>query len=49
MALKAADRLVQPYIGLGQRYLFHEKWLAYQLLAAKRQSILVIPIHPKGQ
>lgn len=48
MAWKIGDRLVQPYPGLAHRYLFIEKWLAYQLLAAKRQAVLVIPIQLSG-
>ncbi|MED1914206.1 hypothetical protein P4V64_02705 [Bacillus thuringiensis] len=48
MSWKIGDILVQPYLGLGHRYLFREKWLAYQLLAAKRQAVLVVPIQPYG-
>jgi hypothetical protein len=40
--------LVQPYPALGYRYLFREKWLVYQLLAAKRQAVVVFPIQPFG-
>ncbi|EEM86177.1 hypothetical protein BK742_03445 [Bacillus thuringiensis serovar pingluonsis] len=49
LAWKTGDILVQPYPGLGHRYLFREKWLSYQLLAAKRQAVLVIPIQPYGK
>ncbi|NGM84018.1 carboxypeptidase regulatory-like domain-containing protein [Paenibacillus sp. 7124] len=48
MAWKIGDRLVQPYPGLGHRYLFREKWLVYQLLAAKRQAVVVFPVQPYG-
>jgi hypothetical protein len=40
--------LGQPYPILGQRYLFHEKWLVYQMLAAQRQAVLVFPIQPSN-
>jgi hypothetical protein len=40
--------LTQPYPSLGERYLFHEKWLIYQLLAAKSQAIVIFPIQPSG-
>jgi hypothetical protein len=40
--------LVQPYIGLAHRYLFFEKWLIHQLMAAKRQAIVVFPVQPYG-
>lgn len=40
--------LVQPYLGLGHRYLFSEKWLVCQLLAAKRQAVVVFPVQPFG-
>ncbi len=38
--------LTQPYPALGHRYLFREKWLIYQLLAVKRQAIVIFPIQP---
>jgi hypothetical protein len=40
--------LRQPYPSLGQRYLFHEKLLIYQLLAARCQAIVIFPIQPFG-
>ena len=40
--------LVQPYIGLAHRYMFFEKWLVDQLLAAKRQAVVVFPVQPYG-
>jgi hypothetical protein len=39
---------VQPYIALAHRYLFHEKWLVYQLLAAGRHAVVVFPVQPFG-
>jgi hypothetical protein len=41
-------KLTQRYVTLGLRYLFNEKFLAYQLLAAARDSLLIVPIQPFG-
>lgn len=40
--------LVQSYLALAHRYLFIEKWLIGQLLAAKRQAVVVFPVQPFG-
>jgi hypothetical protein len=40
--------LTQPYPALGHRYLFREKWLIYQKLAARRQAVVIFPIQPSG-
>jgi hypothetical protein len=40
--------LAQPYPGLGHRYLFREKWLIFQLLAAQRQAVVLFPIQPSN-
>ena len=40
--------LVQPYLGLAQRYLFLEKMLVAQLLAAGRQAVVLFPVQPYG-
>ncbi|WNZ23120.1 carboxypeptidase regulatory-like domain-containing protein [Leptolyngbya sp. NK1-12] len=40
--------LAQPYPGLGHRYLFREKWLIYQMLAAQRQAIVLFPVQPSN-
>jgi hypothetical protein len=40
--------LTQPYPSLGQRFLFREKWLIYQLLAARCQTVVIFPIQPSA-
>ncbi|MDI1478671.1 hypothetical protein [Polyangium sp. y55x31] len=40
----------QPYIaGLGQSYLFNAHFLSYQLLAAQKRAVLVMPINNFGE
>ncbi len=41
-------KLMQRYVALGLRYIFYEKFLAYQLLAAARDALLIVPIQPSG-
>jgi len=52
-ALNAADGsttvLAQRYVTLGLRYIFNEKFLAYQLLAAARDMLLIVAIQPAAQ
>jgi len=40
--------LAQRYAELGLRYLFNERYLAYDLLAAGRDALFMIPICPSG-
>jgi hypothetical protein len=40
--------LAQRYIELGLRYLFNERYLVYDLLAAGRDALVVVPISPSG-
>jgi len=40
--------LVQPYIGLAHRYMFFEKWLVQQVMASRRQIVIVFPVQPYG-
>lgn len=47
-AWKINNTLVQPYPAEAHRFLFRDKWLVYQLLAAKRQAVVVVPIQPSG-
>lgn len=42
---KDPQQLAQRYVGLGLRYVFSEKFLSYQLLAAARDALLIFPIH----
>ncbi|HFU7058052.1 TPA: hypothetical protein ACGN81_005143 [Bacillus cereus] len=46
--LQVNQQLQQQYISLCYRYLFSSYWLIYQLLAAKRQAVVVFPIQPHG-
>lgn len=40
--------LAQRYVELGLRYLFNERFLAYDLLAAGRNALVIVPICPSG-
>ena len=40
------QQLSQRYVSLGLRYIFNEKFLAYQMLAAARDALLIVPIQP---
>jgi hypothetical protein len=42
-------RLTQQYVTLGLRYLFNEKFLAYQMLASARDALLIVPIQPAAK
>jgi hypothetical protein len=42
----SGGNLRQPFLSLAYRFLFHEKYLTYQLLAAHRQAVLIFPIQP---
>jgi len=47
--MKDRQKLAQRYIGLGLRYIFNEKFFAYQLLATARNALLIVPIQPAAQ
>ena len=40
--------LAQRYVELGLRYLFNERYLTYDLLAAGRDALIIVPICPSG-
>jgi hypothetical protein len=45
---KDPQSLAQRYVELGLRYLFNERHLTYDLLAAGRDALVIVPICPLG-
>jgi hypothetical protein len=46
--IKAYVRVAQPFVELGYRYMFNVHFLVYQLIAAKKNAVMVLPINNHG-